>query len=193
MTDKNYYGSLFKSNGTSVAVTGDPTRFDATLPHLERRGIRGTAFGTVVFAAAIATSDAIFLARVPAGHRVTGLRFRFPELDSGSTVTVNVGVQAAGTTYDDADAYIAASTLFRLLAHRSFPTGTTDIAKDAPTTWWTGPGGAGTPDVDYNVVMVLAAGPTTATSGTIYYEIDYVAEVTPLDDYASPSAVLGTQ
>ena len=52
------------------------------------------------------------LVRLPANHRVTGLGFSFLSLILAPRL-VNVGAQATGTTYDDADAYIAASTLFR--------------------------------------------------------------------------------
>lgn len=193
MATANYYSTLFKSNGTATAVTGDPTSFDAVLPSSPARGVVMCATGSIAYTAALATTDALFLARMPANHRVRKLKFRFAQIDSGTTVTVNIGTQAAGTTYDDPDAYTAASELFRLLATREFPSGTTDIAKDAPTTWWTGPAAAGTPNVDYSIVMVLAAGPSTATSGTIYFEIEYAAEVTLYDDNNSPAVVTGTE
>ena len=48
------------------------------------------------FTAALATSDTVNLVRLPANHRVTGLKFQFSEADSGTTVTVNVGAQATG-------------------------------------------------------------------------------------------------
>lgn len=189
MANAHYYGSLFQSNGTATTA---PTAFDATLPALSTRGVPGKVKGTIAFTAALATTDTLYLARVPANHRVSGLRFQYAEIDSGTTVTVNVGVQADGTTYDDPDAYIAASILFRAAAGYSFPvSGATGTGN--PTTWWTGPATAGTPNIDYNVIMVLAAGPSTATSGTIYYEIDYVADVTVYDGNNSPIAVTGTE
>lgn len=185
MANAHYYGSLFKSNGTATAA---PTVFDATLPASSICGEPLKAKGTLAFTAALATTDTSYLARVPANHRVCGLRFQYAEIDSGTTVTVNVGTAADGTTYDDADAYIAASILFRAAAGYSFPTsGATGTGN--PTTWNTGPAAAGTPNIDYNVVLVLAAGPSTATSGTIYYEIDYVADVTVYDNNNSPAVV----
>lgn len=192
MATANYFGTLFKSNGVASAATA-PTRFDSTLPHLERRGIPSKVTGSIAFTAALATTDVLYLARVPANHRVIGMKFRFAEIDSGTTVTVNLGTQADGTTWDDADAFAAASTSFRLAAVREFPGSTAAVALDAPTTWWTGPNAAGVPTVDYNIVMVLAAGPSTATSGTIYYEIEYMADVAVMDDYNSPAVVAGTQ
>jgi len=189
MANAKYYGTLFQSDGTATAA---PTTYHGTLPVISSRGAARKAKGTVAFTAALATTDETFLARVPAGHRVIGLKFQYAEIDSGTTVTVNVGVQADGTTYDDADAYIAASILFRAAAAYSFPVaGATGTGN--PTTWWTGPAAAGTPNIDYNVVLVLAAGPSTATSGTIYYEIEYISDLPVYDGSNSPAAVAGTQ
>jgi len=190
MANANYYGSLFKSNGTASAA---PTEFYGALQQCPGPGFQQSASGSITFTAALATTDKLYLARVPAGHRVKSLRFRFAEIDSGTTVTVNVGVEADGTTYDDADAFLAASTLFRAAAMREFPAAGTTPTADAPTTWWTGPAAAGVPNVEYNVVLALAAGPSTATSGTIYYEVDYVLDQAVLNENDGPVAVQGTQ
>lgn len=166
---------------------------DQAAPACTQAGVPRTIRGSVAFTAALATSDTVNLVRLPANHRVTGLKFQFSELDSGATVTVNVGAQATGTTYDDADAYIAASTLFRAASTLVFPTsGATGTGN--PATFWTGPAGAGTPNVDYDVVLTLGAGPSTATTGTIRFEIEYASELTVIKDGStSPSVVSGTQ
>lgn len=186
----NYYGSLFKSNGTSSTA---PTRWDATLPACTDRGVPRYAVGTLTLTAATSSSDSVFLARAPAGHRVSRIRFRCPaDMDSGNNVTVNIGTQAAGSTYDDADAYAAASTLFQAGLLFEYPSNG-DVTKDAPSTWYTGPGGNGTPDVDYDIVLTFAANGWTTTSGVVYYEIEYGADPTVLDDYSAPAVVAGTQ
>lgn len=166
---------------------------DQTAPACTAKGQVRQISGSVAFTAALATTDTVNLVRLPANHRITGLKFQFAELDSGTTVTVNVGAQATGTTYDDADAYIAASILFRAASTLVFPTsGATGTGN--PATFWTGPAGAGTPNVDYDVVLTLGAGPSTATSGTIRFSIDYVSEINTIKDGStSPAVVAGTQ
>jgi len=189
MANAHYYSTLMKSNGTASAA---PTAYYGTVPATTTPGTSRVAKGSIAFTAALATTDTLYLARIPAGHRVKRMRFQFAEIDSGTTVTVNVGTAADGTTYDDADAFIAASILFRAAAGYDFPTsGTTGTGN--PTTWNTGPGGNGTPDVDYDVRMVLAAGPSTATSGTIYFEIEYVVDPTVFSDSDAPAAVTANQ
>lgn len=178
MANATYYATCYQADQPAPACTA-PGTF---------RQIRGS----LAFTAALATTDTLYLARIPANHRVTKMVFQFAEIDSGTTVTVNIGTAASGTTYDDADAYTAASTLFRAASVLTFPTsGTTSTGN--PSTWLTGPAAAGTPNVDYDVVMVLAAGPSTATSGTIRFWIEYTTDATLYDATSSPAAVAGTQ
>lgn len=186
----NYFGSLYKSNGTSSVA---PTRWDGTLQPCANRGAPRRALGTLVLTAATSSWDSVYLARCPANHRVSRIRFRCPaDMDSGNNVTVNIGTQADGSTYDDADAFAAATTLFQAGLLFEFPSNTT-VAADGPTTWFTGPNAAGTPNVDYDIVLTFAANGWTTTSGTVYYEIEYVADPAVYDDSNSPAVVTGTQ
>jgi len=158
---------------------------DQPLPGSPTPGVVMTATGSVTPSAALTTSDTTNLFRVPAGHRVIGLQLYTADADSGTTVTVNIGTDAVGTTYDDADAFAAAAaTLVRVGGTYNLPVeGATGTAN--PATWWTN----STPNVDYNVQMVLAAGPATSAA-LIHARIWYANDVkTMYDPTNSPSVV----
>ena len=161
------------------------------LPTCREAGVRKTVYGSVTPSAALTTSDNVYMFRVPANHRVVALEVYTADADSGSTVTVNIGTQASGSTFDDADAFCALNTdIIRSNALQRLPVASGAVANTtAPATWYTN----STPTVDYDVVLTLGAGPATS-AGLIAARIFYTKEITTLWDATdSPSVVAGTQ
>jgi hypothetical protein len=125
---------------------------------------------------ALASADSIYLARIPANHRVIRIDAWADDWDDGN-FTCDIG------NTDNADAYADDAQLGRSAGFVSFPGGTgsvTTIFTDTP------------PDEDYDVIIdptVVGTGDTGYVYATIYYTVDQVLP----DATDSPAVVAGTQ
>jgi len=85
-------------------------------PSRQLHGRMRIACGTIALAAGdLSAGDTIMLAPIPTAAAVTSIKIYNDDLDSGSTVTMHVGLYTAdgNTTAKDVDAYASATTDLR--------------------------------------------------------------------------------
>lgn len=128
----------------------------AALPaHMQAFGNASVFVDTVATPATFTTTDKAQALRIPAGTTLTGLEFEHTDLDTGATLTVNVGYEPCGpntTPAANATYFASASTAFRS------PTSTAGRTRMAfaPITF----------EQDVFITLIPAAGPAT-TAGSI--------------------------
>lgn len=187
MANAFYYASQFQSNGTATAA---PSTYFATVPPLAR-GRSGFFDDYVTLATVLATTDAVYLARLPAGHIPLKVELDIDgDLDtSGTTLAVKIG-----TTADD-DLVVAAAVISTADAHYEFPTNTAGGSVFGNTTSAKALRTTAPPSTDYNLIMVPTAAATGTPSGNakVYIRVHYGCPATVYDDSNSPAVVAGTQ
>lgn len=131
-----------------------PTYTDSRAGSAKFNSDHGNAYtddGVVTLPVGFTTTDKARLVQIPAGVRLTGLRLRNTDLDSGTTVTANLGFEPAsntGTPAANATYFASASTVLRAAAMTDF--NFDPIVFNEPV--W--------------ITLIPAAGPTT-TAGTV--------------------------
>ena len=139
---------------TAFSVITDST----VVPTANRVGDTFTARGEFSLAAALVINDTIDLVTVPAGHFVTDAVLISDDLDTGTGITLDVGIKAG-----DTDQFFAASTVAQAggVVRPTLATAFRDVATSANRV----------------VQLLVKAGPTTgATSGKITLLVSYRAK-----------------
>lgn len=150
---------------------------DQPVPTCSEPGVVRCHVDTVSITTALTTSDVVKLARMPANHRVIAITIGSTDMDSGTTITWNIGTTANDGAF--AAALVmgqAAANLVHQLPLAGATSGLLTFFTDA------------VPSTDYDVLAELAAGPAT-TTGTVYVHIWYTADYGVRDPTNSPAVV----
>jgi len=76
-------------------------------------GVKRIAQGTVALAIAdVGASDIVMLAPIPSNASITSIKLASDDLDSGTTLTADVGLYTTGGVVADVDAYASVVTEF---------------------------------------------------------------------------------
>lgn len=133
---------------TAYLVNPINSTYEPIMAKPNKRGETITMRPTFTLTAVLAAADVVNMCPVPPGAKLVYLAFTNPDLDSGTTITVNVGNTASATVF------ASASTAFQ-------SAGTTVIAQSvldvANNTFSAGDA----------IKFTIAAGPSTASTGTI--------------------------
>jgi hypothetical protein len=123
-------------------------------------GVKRIAQGTVALAIAdVGASDIVMLAPVPSNASITSIKLASDDLDSGTTLTANVGLYTTGGVVADVDAYASVVTDFRAAtAFTEFAFEARDINKCGQKVWEDAGATADPKDYYYVAVTFAAAG-----------------------------------
>lgn len=186
MANAFYYASNFRSNGD---VDTAPTKFYGSAPRLQPGQV---GFFDVVVpapAAVLATSDKVYLARMPGGHLPLKVEL---DLDGDLDTLANTLAVKIGTDADD-DLVVAGAVIGNGDRHYEFPTNTAGGSAYGDTTSAKAMRTTAAPADDYNLIMIPTVPATTGSTGTTYARIWYGVAATVLNDSDGPVAVEGTQ
>lgn len=186
MANAFYYATKYFSNGTSSAA---PTAGYEPIPACTSPGEIRFFQDSFTASAVLATTDKVYLARIPAGHIPLRLELCVDgDLDTGAnTLAVKIG-----TTADD-DLLTAGHVIGTGDSLYVFPSddadgiafGTTAFAKAQFTT--------SAPSTDYDLTLIPTVAATTSSTGTGRFRLYYTSVPTLYDPQSSPAAVAGTQ
>ena len=154
------------------------TNFEAT-PQVandaqQLHGVKRVAQGTIALASGdLSASDTVMLAPVPTNASITSIKIFNDDLDSGSTITADVGIFNTSAEAVDDDAYASAITDLRA----AVTTGTEvafearDINKMGQKVWEDA-GASSDPQGFYYIGMTFDAAGNTA--GDLSFIIEYI-------------------
>jgi len=120
-----------------------------------RQGETVTERVTYTLTAALAANDVINILPIQAGAKILRCAITNPDLDSGTTITFNLGNTASAT------AFLSASAGFQSATTTSLTDAQVDVTNNVFT---------GTSDL---LKLTVAAGPSTASSGTISFIVTW--------------------
>ena len=142
----------------------------------ELHGVKRVAQGTIALASGdLSASDTVMLAPVPSNASITSIKIFNDDLDSGSTITADVGVYNTSAVAQDDDAYASAITDLRA----AVTTGT-EVAFEARdinkmgNKVWEDAGASSDPGGYYYIGMVFDAAGNTA--GDLSFIIEYTVD-----------------
>ena len=137
-------------------------------------GVKRVATGTIALAAGdLSANDTVMLAPIPSNASITSIKLFNDDLDSGTTLTTDVGIYTTAVAVVDADAYASAITDLR----GAVKTGTEvafearDINKMGQKVWQDA-GLTSDPALTYFVGISFPAAGDTA--GDLSFVIEYV-------------------
>jgi hypothetical protein len=137
-------------------------------------GVKRVATGTIALAAGdLSANDTVMLAPIPSNASITSIKLFNDDLDSGTTITADVGLYTTAVAVVDADAYASAITDLR----GAVKTGTEvafearDINKMGQKVWQDA-GLTSDPALTYFVGISFPAAGDTA--GDLSFVIEYV-------------------
>lgn len=137
-------------------------------------GVKRVATGTIALAAGdLSADDTVMLAPIPSNASITSIKLFNDDLDSGTTLTTDVGIYTTAVAVVDADAYASAITDLR----GAVKTGTEvafearDINKMGQKVWQDA-GLTSDPALTYFVGISFPAAGDTA--GDLSFVIEYV-------------------
>lgn len=137
-------------------------------------GVKRVATGTIALAAGdLSANDTVMLAPIPSNASITSIKLFNDDLDSGTTLTTDVGIYTTALAVVDADAYASAITDLR----GAVKTGTEvafearDINKMGQKVWQDA-GLTSDPALTYFVGISFPAAGDTA--GDLSFVIEYV-------------------
>jgi len=140
----------------------------------ELHGVKRIAQGTIALAAGdLSANDTVMLAPVPAGASITSIKLFNDDLDTGSSLTANVGIFNTDASAVDVDAYASAITDLRAAV-----TSGTEVAFEARNInamgnkVWEDAGASSNPGGYYYIGLEFGAAGTTA--GDVSFIIEYV-------------------
>jgi len=140
----------------------------------ELHGVKRVAQGTIALASGdLSASDTVMLAPVPTNASITSIKLFNDDLDSGSTITCDVGIFNTSATAVDDDAYASAITDLRA----AVTTGT-EVAFEARdinkmgNKVWEDAGASSDPSGYYYIGLTFDAAGNTA--GDLSFIIEYV-------------------
>lgn len=140
----------------------------------ELHGVKRVAQGTIALAAGdLSASDTVMLAPLPTNASITSIKLFNDDLDSGATITCDVGIYNTDAVAVDDDAYASAITDLRA----AVTTGT-EVAFEARDInamgqqVWEDAGASSDPGGYYYIGLVFDAAGTTG--GDLSFIIEYV-------------------
>lgn len=186
MANAFYYASNFHSNGDADTA---PTEFYGSAPRLQPGQIGFYDAVVAAPAAVLATSDKVYLARMPGGHVPLKVELDLDgDLDTGAnTLAVKIGSAA------DDDLVVAGAVIGVGDAHYEFPTNTAGGSVFGATTSAKALRTTAAPSDDYSLIMIPTVAATTGSTGTTYVRVWYGCPATVLRDSDAPAAVTATQ
>lgn len=122
----------------------------------------------------IEANDIIMLAPIPAGASIVSLMLASDDLDTATTMTVDVGLYSAAGVVEDVDCYASAVTAFQAAtAFTDYRYEAADIATAGQAVWQDAGLTADDGNYHYVAVTVSAAG---NQAGTLSFKIEYVVD-----------------
>jgi hypothetical protein len=136
-------------------------------------GVKRIAQGTIALAIAdVGASDIVMLAPIPSNASITSIKLASDDLDSGTTLTANVGLYTTAGVVADVDAYASVVTDFRAVtAFTEFAFEARDINKCGQKVWEDAGATADPKDYYYVAVTFAAAGDQ---AGDLSFQIEYI-------------------
>jgi hypothetical protein len=136
-------------------------------------GVKRIAQGTVALAIGdVGGSDIVMLAPIPSNASITSIKLASDDLDTGTTLTANVGLYSTAGVVADVDAYASVVTDFRAVtAFTEFAFEARDINKCGQKVWEDAGATADPKDYYYVAVTFAAAG---NTAGDFSFQIEYI-------------------
>ena len=136
-------------------------------------GVKRIAQGSIALAIAdVGASDIVMLAPIPSNASITSIKLASDDLDSGTTLTANVGLYTTGGVVADVDAYASVVTDFRAAtAFTEFAFEARDINKCGQKVWEDAGASADPKDYYYVAVTFAAAGDQ---AGDLSFQIEYI-------------------
>lgn len=136
-------------------------------------GVKRIAQGTVALATGdVGADDIVMLAPVPSNASITSIKLASDDLDSGTTLTANVGLYTTAGVVVDVDAYASVVTEFRAVTpFTEFAFEARNIDKCGQQVWQDA-GATADPKGYYYVAVTFAAAGNTA--GDLSFQIEYV-------------------
>lgn len=142
-------------------------------------GRERVAQGTMVIATGEQTANDVWrLARLPVRARITDIRVKNDDLDSGGTpaLDVNVGVFDTDGSAKSNTAYASASTQFQSASSTGWTSLDERTAEKPPQRLWEDAGDSDDPGGEYEVGIEVNTAPATAQEGDIAYQITWVID-----------------
>lgn len=133
-------------NSTYEPVTATPTK----------RGELVTVRPTYTLTAVIGATDVIRICSIPAGAKLVYLAQTNPDLDSGTTATFGLGNSTSATAFASASAGMQTATTTVVAQSALDVANNVFVAND-------------------NLLCTMSAGPTTASTGTIDWIVQFYA------------------
>jgi hypothetical protein len=140
----------------------------------ELHGVKRVAQGTIALdvSANFQSGDVVFLAPIPTNASITSIQIANDDLDSGSTVTFDVGLYDSEDVAVDADCYVDGSTAFRAAAgFTEYRFSALDI-NTAGQQIWEDAGASANPGGFYYLAITAAA--NADTDGDVSFIVEYV-------------------
>lgn len=186
MANAFYYANNFHSNGSASVA---PTEFYGSAPRLQPGQIGFYDAVVAAPSAVLATTDEVYLARLPGGHVPLKVELDLDgDLDTGAnTLAVKIGSAA------DDDLVVAGAVIGNGDRHYEFPTNTAGGSAYGDTTSAKALRTTAAPSDDYSLIMIPTVPATTSSTGTTYVRVWYGCPATVLRDSDAPAAVAGTQ
>jgi hypothetical protein len=162
MTTKN---STLVSNFEASPIALNPAH--------QLHGVKRVAQGTVALAAGdVGAGDIVMLAPIPSNASITSIMLASDDLDTGTTLTADVGLYTKAGVVVDVDAYASVTTDFRAAtAFKEFAFEARDINKCGQRLWEDAGATADLKDYYYVAVTFAAAG---NQAGDLSFIIEYV-------------------
>ena len=144
-------------------------------PAQELHGRKRVAQGTIALATTdIEAADVIMLAPVPSGASITSIQIASDDLDTGTTLSADVGLYDSDGTAEDDDVYAAAVTDWRAAtAFTEYRFTTADINTTGQKVWEDAGLTADDGKQHYVAITVDAAG---NQAGDLSFKIEYVVD-----------------
>ena len=142
-------------------------------PAWQLHGVKRVAQGTVALAVAdVGAGDIVMLAPIPSNASITSIMLASDDLDTGTTLTADVGLYTKAGVVVDVDAYASVTTDFRAAtAFKDFAFEARDINKCGQRVWEDA-GATSDPKDYYYVAVTFAAAGNQA--GDLSFIIEYV-------------------
>jgi hypothetical protein len=136
-------------------------------------GVKRIAQGTVALAIGdVGGSDIVMLAPIPSNASITSIKLASDDLDTGTTLTANVGLYSTAGVVADVDAYASVVTDFRTVtAFTEFAFEARDINKCGQKVWEDAGATADPKDYYYVAITFAAAG---NQAGDFSFQIEYI-------------------
>lgn len=142
-------------------------------PAWQLHGVKRVAQGTIALAVGdVGANDIVMLAPIPSNASITSIKLASDDLDTGTTLTADVGLYTTAGVVVDVDAYASAVTEFRAAtAFTEFAFEARDINKCGQRVWEDAGATVDPKDYYYVAVTFGAAG---NQAGDFSFQIEYV-------------------